>query len=150
VITPVQATHNILEIANLRLTYGGSVHAVQDASLVIREGEAVGIAGESGSGKSTLARAVTGLLPKNLAHILGGRIVINGEDVTGYRGKQWERLRGNPIAMVFQDPLSFLNPVVRVGNQIAESVRQHDRGVDPTVRSYELLDLVKLRRDVLR
>jgi oligopeptide/dipeptide ABC transporter ATP-binding protein len=149
VITPVHATRNILEIANLKLTYGGSVHAVQDASLVIREGEAVGIAGESGSGKSTLARAVIGLLPKDLAHISGGRIVIDGEDVTGYRGQQWERLRGNPIAMVFQDPLSFLNPVVRIGSQIAESVRQHDRGADPKARSDELLDLVKLSREVL-
>jgi oligopeptide/dipeptide ABC transporter ATP-binding protein len=150
VTTRAQPTRNILEIANLKLTYGGSVHAVQDASLIIREGEAVGIAGESGSGKSTLARAVTGLLPKDLARISGGHILIDGEDVTGYRGQQWERLRGNPIAMVFQDPLSVLNPVVRVGNQIAESVRRHDRGVDPTARSYELLDLVKLRRDVLR
>jgi oligopeptide/dipeptide ABC transporter ATP-binding protein len=144
---------NILEISDLRLTYATpsrTVHAIQDASLIIAEGEAVGIAGESGSGKSTLARAVMGLLPARVARITAGRIVIAGQDVTHYDTKRWESVRGNPVAMVFQDPLSFLNPVVRIGHQIGESVRRHDPNADPTARSAELLSLVKLRPEVLR
>jgi oligopeptide/dipeptide ABC transporter ATP-binding protein len=144
---------NILEISDLCLTYSTpsrTVHAIQDASLAIREGEAVGIAGESGSGKSTLARAVMGLLPARVAQITAGRIAIAGNDVTQYSPKQWEDVRGNPVAMVFQDPLSFLNPVVRIGRQIAESVRRHDPNADAAARSAELLSLVKLRPEVLR
>src|SRR4051794_24002561 len=103
----------ILEIDRLGLTYragGRTVHAVQDASLVVRAGEAVGLAGESGSGKSSLARAVLGLLPPHVSAVSAGRIVVAGTDVTRYTPLQWETVRGRPLAIVFQDPLSFLNP----------------------------------------
>jgi oligopeptide/dipeptide ABC transporter ATP-binding protein len=142
-----------LDIENLQVTYGAAgrlVHAVQDATLHVHDAEAVGIAGESGCGKSTLARSVLGLLPERIGRIAGGRIRIAGRDVTGYTEAQWTGLRGHPIAMVFQDPLSFLNPVVRVGAQIAESVRRHDPGVALRSRCLELLDLVKLPAGVLR
>jgi oligopeptide/dipeptide ABC transporter ATP-binding protein len=144
---------SMLEVRSLALTYatqGKVVHALQDASLVIGKSEAVGVAGESGSGKSTLARAVMGLLPAGIARIVSGCIMVAGQDVTHYDQKQWTGVRGNPIAMVFQDPLSFLNPVLRVGDQIAESVRRHDPSADPVGRSSELLELVKLRREVRR
>ena len=123
----------ILQVEHLQLSYaarGREVLAVQDASLVVAPGEAVGLAGESGCGKSTLARAALGLLPEGIARVRGGRIVIAGRDVTGFTPRQWEDLRGNPVAMVFQDPLSFLNPVMRVGAQIAEGVRLHDPAAD--------------------
>lgn len=144
---------SMLEVRDLALTYtahGQVVYAVQDASVTVSRSEAVGIAGESGSGKSTLARAAMGLLPAGIARIVRGRIFVDGKDVTDYDQKQWANVRGNPIAMVFQDPLSFLNPVLRAGDQIAESVRRHDPGADPLTRSLELLELVKLRREVLR
>ncbi len=137
----------ILQIEHLQLSYaarGREVLAVQDASLVVAPGEAVGLAGESGCGKSTLARAALGLLPEGIARVRGGRIVIAGRDVTGFTPRQWEDLRGNPVAMVFQDPLSFLNPVMRVGAQIAEGVRLHDPAADLLGRTRELLDLVRL------
>jgi oligopeptide/dipeptide ABC transporter ATP-binding protein len=143
----------ILEVDALHVTYasrGGTVHALQDASLVVAEGEAVGLAGESGSGKSTLARAVLGLLPPGIGRIINGRIVIAGDEVTHYIPRQWESVRGNPVAIVFQDPLSFLNPVMRVGDQIGESVRRHDTAAKTTTRSLELLELVKLSPTVLR
>ena len=146
-------SENVIEVRRLQIAYAtkeGMVHAVQDASLTIADGEAVGIAGESGSGKSTLARAALGLLPAGVARILSGQLVILGRDVTKFTHRQWESLRGNPVAMVFSDPLSFLNPVLRVGDQIAESVRRHDRAVNPTARSIELLELVKLQRSVFR
>jgi oligopeptide/dipeptide ABC transporter ATP-binding protein len=143
----------LLEIDNLQVMYTAhdrKVFALQDASLIVREGEAVAIAGESGSGKSTLARAAMGLLPRTAARITKGRITVTGQNVTHYTGEQWQSLRGNPVAMVFQDPLSYLNPVVRVGHQIEESIKQHDPEAVPKKRALELLDLVKLRADVLR
>ena len=144
---PVLLHENVLEIHNLQVVYTGRqriVHAIQHASLTVRRGEAVGIAGESGSGKSTLARAAMGLLPPGVARIVAGRIAIAGVDTTAYTPRQWETLRGHPIAIVFQDPLSFLNPVVRIGEQIAESVRRHDRLAAVERRVHELLDQVQL------
>jgi oligopeptide/dipeptide ABC transporter ATP-binding protein len=138
---------NVLEIRDLHLTYASRqrvVHAIQNATLIVRRGEAVGIAGESGSGKSSLARVAMGLLPPGVATIVSGRIMVNGADATTYTPRQWQRLRGNPIAIVFQDPLSFLNPVVRIGAQIAESVRRHDADVSVAARVRELLDMVRL------
>jgi ABC-type dipeptide/oligopeptide/nickel transport system ATPase component len=129
----------------------GVVAAAQDVSIVVREGESVALVGESGSGKSTIARATLGLLPPRTARISAGRLLIEGRDVTAYSQEQWERLRGQPVAMVFQDPLSFLNPVMRVGRQIAESVQRHDAGApDVTARVAELLDLVRLPASTIR
>ena len=138
---------NILEIDALRLAYrtrGTIAYAMNDVTLSVGEGEAVGLVGESGSGKSTLARATLGLTPRTMASIESGRILIGGRDVTRFSEDQWQAMRGNPVAMVFQDPLSYLNPVMRVGKQIAESVRQHAPGIPLTARVAELLSLVKL------
>jgi ABC-type dipeptide/oligopeptide/nickel transport system ATPase component len=114
-------------------------------------GESVALVGESGSGKSTVARAALGLLPARIARIEAGRLLIEGRDMASATEKQWERQRGHPVAMVFQDPLSYLNPVMRVGRQIAESVRRHDPGVkNVNARVAELLDLVRLSESVIR
>ncbi len=144
----------LLQTESLRIGYhsrSGSVTAVQDLSISVREGESVALVGESGSGKSTVARAMLGLLPQRIARIESGRILIEGRDVTAFSQAQWERLRGHPVAMVFQDPLSFLNPVMRVGRQIAESVHRHDPGVrDVQATVAELLDLVRLPATSIR
>jgi len=152
------ATHDaaapLLQTEQLRIDYhsrSGSVTAVQDLSIVVREGESVALVGESGSGKSTVARAMLGLLPPRIGRIEAGRILVEGQDVTAFTQPLWEQLRGHPIAMVFQDPLSFLNPVMRVGRQIAESVHRHDPDVaDAAVRVAELLDLVRLPASSIR
>ncbi|MBV8169992.1 MAG: ABC transporter ATP-binding protein [Alphaproteobacteria bacterium] len=137
----------IAEIEALHLSFrsgGAIVQAVRGASLAVAPGEAVGLVGESGSGKSTVARALLGLNPPSTASIDGGAIRIAGADVTRHRTTDWERLRGHPLAMVFQDPLSALNPVMRVGRQIAESVRRHDSAAALGPRVAELLELVRL------
>ncbi|HVW57256.1 MAG TPA: ABC transporter ATP-binding protein [Rhizobiaceae bacterium] len=143
----------IVKVEGLRISYlrgGNAVTAVKEASLAIRPGEAVGLVGESGSGKSTLARSLLGLNPQSRSQIDAGSIVIAGTDVTRYGPSQWEKIRGRPVAMIFQDPLTYLNPVMRIGRQIAESVRRHDRGADVRARVAELLRLVKLPEAIAR
>ena len=143
----------ILQLDDVRLTFrtrAGTVRALNGASLTVHEGEAVGLVGESGSGKSTLARAVLGLNPERSSRIEAGRILIAGRDVTRLSQAEWEGARGHPVAMVFQDPLSFLNPIMRIGRQIAESIECHapDRRVEERVG--ELLELVKLPSSLAR
>ncbi len=143
----------IAEIHDLRIDYRigkAAIHAVQGASLQVADGEAVAIVGESGSGKSTVARALLGLLNPRMTRITGGRILIDSQDVTNFSPREWEAMRGGPAAMVFQDPLTYLNPVMTVGAQILESIRLHDRAAAAGPRLGELLDLVNLPRHVAR
>jgi oligopeptide/dipeptide ABC transporter ATP-binding protein len=141
----------ILEFKKFRMSYHsryGVLRAITDASLRVEKGEAVGLVGESGSGKSSLARAALGLLPEGAARIEGGEILIDGRNSTHLKQRDWERERGSPIAIVFQDPLAYLNPIMRIGKQIAESVERHDPSQDVTARVAELLQLVKLPSSV--
>ena len=134
----------LLAIQDLRISYrsaGLDNVAVDGVSMSIAEGRAVGIVGESGSGKSTLARALIGLLPQGAASITGGEIVVDGIVVPP---QQLHRLRGKVAAMVFQDPLSYLNPLMSAGAQIAESVQRHDSQADVETRVAELMGQVQL------
>ena len=136
-MSAVAANQPIVAVSDLRFSYlrgGAVVSALRGVSLDVQPGEAVGLVGESGSGKSTLARVLLGLTHPRLSRIEAGSIVIDGRDATGYRAEQWQSLRGHPLAMMFQDPLTYLNPVMTVGRQIAESVRLHDDGVDVGAR----------------
>ena len=99
----------IVSVSDLRFSYlrgGAAVSALRGVSLDVRPGEAVGLVGESGSGKSTLARVLLGLTHPRLSRIESGRIVIDGQDVTEFGARQWQALRGHPLAMMFQDPLT--------------------------------------------
>jgi oligopeptide/dipeptide ABC transporter ATP-binding protein len=143
----------ILSIEDLRITYHASdreVYALQGATIRASASQTIGVVGESGSGKSTIARASLGLLPPGVAEITGGRILINGRDVTRLPRRAWQSLRGQPIAMVFQDPLSFLNPVMRVDHQIGEAIRRHAPQRVGMDRIRELLGLVRLPDAVAR
>ncbi|SDT61919.1 ABC transporter ATP-binding protein [Jiangella sp. DSM 45060] len=106
-------------------TGGGVVRAVDGVSFDVRRGETLAVLGESGSGKSVTAQAVMGILPKPAGEIAGGSIVYDGRDLLTEDPNRVRRLRGDEIAMVFQDPLSSLNPVFRVGWQIGEMFRRH-------------------------
>jgi len=146
-MSAVASQQPIVAVSDLRFSYlrgGTAVSALRGVSLDVQPGEAVGLVGESGSGKSTLARVLLGLTHPRLSRIDAGRIVIDGQDVTAFGPQQWQALRGHPLAMMFQDPLTYLNPVMTVGRQIAESVRLHDGGVDVGARVRELLGLVRL------
>ena len=147
------AIRPVLEVEGLHLRYGTSketVHALQGVDLQVLEGDAVALVGESGSGKSTLARALCGLLPEGRARIVRGRMLLDGTDVTAFGEHDWPAVRGRKVAMVFQDSMSFLNPIMRIGNQIAEAVGQADSRAAVSERVHELIELVRLAPTVLR
>ena len=112
----------VLEIENLcvDLSIGGTwVQALDHVSLTIRRGEVLGLVGESGSGKSLTALSIAGLLPDN-ARVVKGSIRLLGNEVLGKREHELNKLRARSVALVFQNPTSYLNPVLRIGDQIAE------------------------------
>jgi peptide/nickel transport system ATP-binding protein len=135
----------VLQVQNVRVhfeTRRGYVRAVDDVSLTVGDGQAVGLVGESGSGKTTTALTVLRLLPAN-ARVLGGKILFDGMDLMALSPKELRRVRGKQIAMVFQDPLSFLNPVLRVGDQVGEVLRIH-KGASKEEAQREVVELFKL------
>lgn len=116
---------NELEIRNLRVSFrtdAGRLQAVRDVSFTLRKGRTLAVVGESGSGKSVTSRAIMGLLAGN-AVVEGGQILLDGVDLLQLSPAQWCAIRGRRIAMAFQDPLSCLNPVMQVGKQITEAMR---------------------------
>ncbi len=110
-------------------TETGIVRAVDDISLVLQEGEILALVGESGSGKSVTSLTVMRLLPEQSASHPGGRVSFLGRDLLAVSSSEMTRIRGADIAMIFQEPMTSLNPVMRVGDQVAEAIRQHE-GLD--------------------
>ncbi|GHT96963.1 ABC transporter ATP-binding protein [Spirochaetia bacterium] len=135
-----------LEIKNLSVsfdTFAGRVRAVRNVSFSLAEGETLAIVGESGSGKTVTCRAMMRLLAKN-ASIDSGEILLDGRDVLGLSGRELRDLRGNDISMIFQDPMTSLDPTMRIGRQIEEAITLHRRisRRDTRARVLELLRLV--------
>ncbi|MGV9598776.1 dipeptide ABC transporter ATP-binding protein [Streptosporangium sandarakinum] len=142
---PAEPPGPVLEVTDLHVTFGagaGAVRAVRGVSYAVRPGEVLGVVGESGSGKSVTSLAVMGLLPPHAR--VTGSVRLHGREILGADEKTLSAVRGGTISMVFQDPLSALTPVYRVGDQIAEAVRIHRRVSrrDAARRAVELLDLV--------
>jgi oligopeptide/dipeptide ABC transporter ATP-binding protein len=124
---PNESVAPVLEIRDLHVriaTRRGTVRAVDGVSFEVPRGEAMGIVGESGSGKSMTLRAILGVLPPG-AKITGGQVLLDGQDLAALPKKQLNAIRGPKLAMIFQEPMSALNPVMRVGWQIAEGPRLH-------------------------
>jgi peptide/nickel transport system ATP-binding protein len=121
---------SVLEVSHLKVdfrTEQGVVHAVNDVSFTLRRGEVLSIVGESGSGKSVSAMTLMGLTRSNNAEISGSAVLTDGTDLITANDKQLQRIRGARIAMIFQDPMSALTAVYRVGDQIAEQIRAHEK-----------------------
>lgn len=114
----------ILDVKNLRISFrtnNGRVKAVRDINFDLNKGETIAIVGESGSGKSVTARAIMGILAPN-AIVEGGEIIYDGKDLMKISEEEFHQLRGNRVSMIFQDPLSSLNPIVRIGKQLTEAM----------------------------
>jgi oligopeptide/dipeptide ABC transporter ATP-binding protein len=119
---------NLLTIEDLRVQFGqgaGMVRAVDGVSLSLERGEILAVVGESGSGKSVLSRAILRLVREPPGRIVSGRILFEGRDVLAMEGRDLQDLRGDAIAMIFQEPVTSLNPVLTIGFQISEALHQH-------------------------
>ena len=134
----------ILRVQDLSVSfraYGGMVRAVRGVSFDLRRGETVAIVGESGSGKSVSTKAIMGILPAN-AVIEGGSVLYDGMDLTRLDEEEMNRIRGRRIGLVFQDPMSALNPIMKVGHQITEVLRKRMNKHDAKARALALMEAV--------
>ena len=139
---------SLLEVERLRIELalrGGAVPVVDDLSLTLEAGRTLSFVGESGCGKSMTALAIMGLLP-DVGRVASGAIRFDGTDLTGLPDAALRRIRGNEISMIFQEPMTSLNPVYTVGEQIAEVLRRHKglSGREARARAIELLDAVRI------
>lgn len=137
----------ILEVQDLRIYFElreGTVKALNGIDLVLKEGRTLGLVGETGAGKTTLAKGIMGLTAKPYGKIKSGKILYEGKNLLEMDKKQLRRIRGEHISMIFQDPMTSLNPVMTVGDQIAEAIRNHDKlsRVDAAKKAAEILELV--------
>lgn len=137
----------LMDVKDLRVsfdTYAGEVQAVRGVSFYVNKGEAVAIVGESGCGKSVTAQSTMQLIPMPPGRIKEGSVMFNGKDLTKFTDKQMESVRGSEISMIFQDPMTSLNPTMKVGKQIMEGLIKHQKmsKADAKKKSIEMLDVV--------
>lgn len=137
----------ILEVTDLHVTfatYGGTVQAVRGVDFHLNKGETLAIVGESGCGKSVTVNAIMRLIPNPPGRITNGKILFKGQDLTKLKEKKMRSIRGVDISMIFQDPMTALNPTLTIGNQLMEGLKQHHDVTDKEAkrRALEMLDLV--------
>jgi len=140
-------SENILEIRDLVVEYHTDeaiIHAVNGVNLTVKKGETIGLVGETGAGKTTIARAIMRILQTPPAKLCGGEIYFDGENVLEKTEKEMQKIRGNKIAMIFQDPMTALNPVEKVGFQIAEAIELHNKisKAEAVKRACDMLEMV--------
>jgi peptide/nickel transport system ATP-binding protein/oligopeptide transport system ATP-binding protein len=141
------AERALLSVRNLRTVFGtarGEVVAVDDVSFDVNAGEVVGIVGESGSGKSVTALSIMGLLPQPPGRVAAGEIQFDGRDLLKLSAAEMRKVRGGTIGMVFQEPMSSLNPVFTIGDQVIETIRAHEGGGSRAARERAIEMLAKV------
>ena len=148
-------SETLLSVRDLRtqfFTREGVVHAVDGVSFDVHKGRTLGIVGESGCGKTVTALSIIRLLPTPPARIVGGQVLFQGRDLTTLPERELEDIRGSEIAMIFQDPMTSLNPTLTIGMQITETIRRHSKLSKRAarVRAIELLEEVGLPRAASR
>ena len=138
-------TEPLLEVKNLRInfkTYAGLVQAVRGVDFTLAKGETLAIVGESGSGKSVTSNALMRLIPQPAGRYEDGQILFEGKDLLELSEREMESIRGNEIAMIFQDPMTALNPTMRVGKQIMEVILTHKKGVSKEAAKQRAIELL--------
>lgn len=142
----MQMTEKILSVKDLEVsffTYAGEVQAVRGISFDVMKGEAIAIVGESGSGKSVTAQSIMQLNPSPPTAYKNGEIIFDGEDLLKFTNKQMENIRGSKIGMIFQDPMTSLNPTMTIGRQIAEGLIKH-QGLSRHAAKEESIEMLHL------
>ena len=137
----------LLRVEDLVVEYSSGksvIHAVNGVSFVLKKGKTLGLVGETGAGKTTIAKAIIRILPDPPAKVRRGDIFFEGEQLFHLSEKKMKKIRGNRISMIFQDPMTALNPIFTVGDQIAETIRVHDKisKKESFRRMMELLEMV--------
>ena len=121
---------NILEVKDLNIsfhTFSGEVQAIRGVNFELKKGETLAIVGESGSGKSVTTKTIMRLLPPGNSEIKSGEILFDGKDLAKLSEKEMQKIRGKEISMIFQDPMTSLNPTIKVGKQIMEPILKHQK-----------------------
>ncbi len=141
-----------IEIKDLVVEYrtrSGVVQALNGLSLSIEKGKTLGLVGETGAGKTTAGLAVLGLIPSPPGVIVSGEILLNGKDLRALTDKEMDQIRGDAVSMIFQDPMTSLNPVMTVGDQIAEAIKIHEglNHGDALKKAEEMLEMVGIPRE---
>ncbi len=144
-----------LSVEALRVQYssgGQAIHAVNGVSFDLYRGETLGLVGETGAGKTTIAKTILRILPDRSAKITGGRVELDGRDLLSISEKEMRAVRGKQVSMIFQDPMTALNPTMRVGAQISEVVQLHNAcsQEEADKRAVEMLGLVGISADRFR
>jgi peptide/nickel transport system ATP-binding protein len=134
-----------LSVKDLVVDYtseGQVIHAVNNVSFDLHRGRTLGLVGETGAGKTTIAKAIMRILPDRSAHVRTGKILLDGEDVLSVPEIEMRKIRGNKVSMVFQDPMTALNPVMKIGEQISEVIRNH-KGVSKEEADNEAIKMLE-------
>lgn len=139
----------VLEVNNLQVsfdTYAGEVQAVRGVSFELEEGEVLAIVGESGCGKSVTAQTIMKLNPMPPARIKDGEIILNDKDIVQATEKEMRQIRGNDVSMIFQDPMTCLNPTMQIGKQLVEAIKNHrklskDEAMEEAIRLLKLVNI---------
>ncbi len=145
----------ILQVKNLTVSFLSGereTEAVRGISFEVGKGETLGIVGESGSGKSVTARSIMRLLPSPPSHMKNGEVLFLGRNLASYSEKEMESIRGRDIGMIFQDPMTSLNPTIKIGEQIAEGLIKHQKlsRKEAKKEALEMLKLVGIRNSETR
>lgn len=143
----MSSPQTLLSVKDLTIHYvtdEGTVHAVNHVSFALEKGKTLGLVGETGAGKTTIALGIIGLVPNPPGRIVGGAIELNGENLIGKRNQAMRRIRGKKISMIFQDPMTALNPIDTVGEQIAEVLLLHENisRAEARIKAIEVLERV--------
>ena len=140
------SNEHLLSVENLAVsfqTYAGEVQAVRGVSWYLDKKETIAIVGESGCGKTVSIQTTMGLLQKPAGRIKHGSILFNGKEMAGNTAREWRKIQGNEMTMIFQDPMTYLNPTMKVGDQIAEAYRKHHK-VSKKEAMAEVLNMMRL------
>ena len=145
-------SEKFLKVEDLVVEYrtgGKVVHAVNNVSFELERGKTLGLVGETGAGKTTIAKTILRVLPDAQAKVKSGKVILDGVDLLSLSEAAMRKVRGGQVTMVFQDPMTALNPIMKVGEQIAEVIRKHQTREDKTAREMaeDMLAMVGIPRE---